>query len=75
MTGSGNLEVKVVDNDVEKAMRILKKKIQNDGLFRRLKMKKAYEKPSESKRRKMRESQRRLRSAARRRTRKAPRDK
>jgi hypothetical protein len=37
-------------------MRILKKKIQNDGLFKRLKLKKNYEKPSEYKRRKQRES-------------------
>jgi small subunit ribosomal protein S21 len=71
VTGSGNLEVRVIDNDVEKAMRVLKKKIQNDGLFRRLKMKKAYEKPSESKRRKWRESLRRQRAAARKKTRRA----
>ena len=38
-------------------MRILKKKIQNDGLFKRLKLKKSYEKPSEFRRRKQRESQ------------------
>ncbi|MBI5846283.1 MAG: 30S ribosomal protein S21 [Deltaproteobacteria bacterium] len=50
-------------------MRVLKKKIQNDGLFRRLKMKKAYEKPSEVKRRKQREMLRRIRAAARKRTR------
>ena len=65
MVNGKNLTVKVFDNDVEKAMRILKKKIQNDGLFRRLKMKKAYEKPSESKRRKSREAQRRRRTAER----------
>ena len=35
-----DIEVRVVDNDIEKAMRILKKKIQNDGLFKRLKLKK-----------------------------------
>jgi len=63
---SGDLEVRVFDNDVEKAMRILKKKIQNDGLFRRLKLKKAYEKPSEYRRRKMREALRRQRLAAKR---------
>ncbi|MGD8343921.1 MAG: 30S ribosomal protein S21, partial [Desulfobacterales bacterium] len=34
-----DIEVRVIDNDVEKAMRILKKKIQNDGLFKRLKLK------------------------------------
>ncbi|MBW1994787.1 MAG: 30S ribosomal protein S21, partial [Deltaproteobacteria bacterium] len=39
------IEVKVMDNDLEKAMRVLKKKIQNDGLFKRLKLKKSYEKP------------------------------
>ncbi|OEU56458.1 MAG: 30S ribosomal protein S21 [Desulfobacterales bacterium C00003106] len=45
-------------------MKILKKKIQNDGLFRRLKLKKSYEKPSECKRRKRREALRRHRIAA-----------
>lgn len=58
------IEVRVVDNDLEKAMRILKKKIQNDGLFKRLKLKKSYEKPSEFKRRKQREALRRQRIAA-----------
>ncbi len=58
------IEVKVYDNDLEKAMRILKKKIQNDGLFKRLKLKKSYEKPSEFKRRKQREALRRQRIAA-----------
>ena len=58
------IQVKVVDNDLEKAMRILKKKIQNDGLFKRLKLKKSYEKPSEFKRRKQREALRRQRIAA-----------
>jgi small subunit ribosomal protein S21 len=55
------ISVKVFDNDLEKAMRILKKKIQNDGLFKRLKLKKSYEKPSEFKRRKQREALRRQR--------------
>jgi len=48
---------------LEKAMRILKKKIQNDGLFKRLKLKKSYEKPSEYRRRKSREALRRQRIA------------
>lgn len=59
--------VRVQDNDLERAMRVLKKKIQNDGLLKRLKMKKAYEKPSEYKRRKKREALRRMRAAARKR--------
>lgn len=58
------IAVKVYDNDLEKAMRILKKKIQNDGLFKRLKLKKSYEKPSEFRRRKQREAARRQRIAA-----------
>jgi len=59
-----NIEVKVLDNDLEKAIRILKKKIQNDGLFKRLKLKKNYEKPSEYRRRKQREASRRQRISA-----------
>ncbi len=58
------IQVKVLDNDLEKAMRILKKKIQNDGLFKRLKLKKSYEKPSEHRRRKQREALRRQRISA-----------
>lgn len=57
------IQVKVFDNDLEKAIRILKKKIQNDGLFKRLKLKKSYEKPSEFRRRKQREALRRERIA------------
>ena len=63
LRGFSSLEVKVVNNDLERAMKRLKKKIQNDGLFRRLKLKKSYEKPSECRRRKRRESQRRTRIA------------
>lgn len=59
------LEVRVIDNDVERAIRTLKKKIQNDGLFRRLSAKRSYEKPSDRKRRKRRESLRRQRAASR----------
>ena len=59
-----NIEVRVMDNDLEKAMRILKKKIQNDGLFKRLKLKKSYEKPSEYRRRKQSEALRRQRISA-----------
>jgi small subunit ribosomal protein S21 len=62
--GLKEIQVKVYDNDLEKAMRILKKKIQNDGLFKRLKLKKSYEKPSEHKRRKQREALRRQRITA-----------
>lgn len=58
------IQVKVLNNDLEKAMRIVKKKIQDDRLFKRLKLKKSYEKPSEFKRRKQIESLRRQRITA-----------
>ena len=58
-----DIVVKVIDNDIEKALRILKKKIQNAGIFKELKLKKNYEKPSQKKRRKQREALRRQRIA------------
>ena len=60
-----SLEVEVRNNDVEKAIKLLKRKIQKDGLFRRLKDKRSYEKPSECRRRKRRESERRQRASQR----------
>ena len=56
-----SLEVKVNGNDLERAMRVLKRKMQKDGVFRRLKAKRSYEKPSDCRRRKRRESERRHR--------------
>ena len=61
MKAFSGLEVTVLHNNVEQAMKVLKKKLQNDGLFRRLKAKQSYEKPSECRRRKRRESERRRR--------------
>jgi len=69
LRGFSSLEVRVIDNDLERAMKVLKKKLQSDGLFRRLKLKKSYEKPSEYRRRKRRESERRQRLARLKRTR------
>ena len=37
----------VRDNDVEKAMRVLKKKLQREGVYREMKLRRHYEKPSE----------------------------
>ncbi|KPK29863.1 MAG: 30S ribosomal protein S21 [Nitrospira bacterium SG8_3] len=56
-----SLEVKVDGNDLERAMKVLKRKMQKDGVFRRLKAKRSYEKPSDCRRRKRRESERRQR--------------
>jgi small subunit ribosomal protein S21 len=54
------LEVRVHNNDVEKAIKILKKKMQKDGIFRKIKEKRSYEKPSDKKRRKRRENARKF---------------
>ena len=54
------IEVTVRDNNVDKALRVLKKKLQKDGLFRELRMKQYYEKPSEKKLRNKKESLRRI---------------
>ena len=54
------IEVTVRDNNVEKALRVLKKKLQKDGLFRELRLRQYYEKPSLKKQRKLKESLRRI---------------
>jgi small subunit ribosomal protein S21 len=59
------LEIHVVDNNVEKAIRVLKRKLQQEGLFREMKQRKFYEKPSVKKKRKEKEAQRRLRKKMR----------
>ncbi|MDE1991186.1 MAG: 30S ribosomal protein S21 [Rhizobiaceae bacterium] len=41
------MQVIVRDNNVDQALRVLKKKMQREGLFRELKERRAYEKPSE----------------------------
>tara|TARA_R110002167_G_scaffold226071_1_gene431281 strand:+ start:184 stop:393 length:210 start_codon:yes stop_codon:yes gene_type:complete len=45
------LEVQVRKNDVVKAMRILKKKLEREGVMQELRQREYYEKPSEKKRR------------------------
>ena len=54
------IEVLVRDNNVDKALRVLKKKLQKDGLFRELRMRQFYEKPSLKRQRKLKESLRRI---------------
>ena len=50
------MEVKVSDNNIEKALRDMKRLLQKGGLFRELKYKRYYEKPSEKKKRKRAEA-------------------
>jgi small subunit ribosomal protein S21 len=59
------LQVLVRDNNVEQALRVLKKKLQREGVFREMKRRKAYEKPSERKTREKAEAIRRARKLAR----------
>jgi small subunit ribosomal protein S21 len=60
------LQVLVRDNNVDQALRVLKKKLQREGFFRELKRKKFYEKPSERRTREKSEAIRRARKSARR---------
>jgi len=59
------LQVFVRDNNVDQALKVLKKKLQREGLFREMKRRRAYEKPSEKKARERNEGIRRMRKAAR----------
>ncbi len=47
----GLIKIDVKDNNVEQAIRILKRKLQKEGFFKIIKMKSNYEKPSEKKKR------------------------
>ena len=44
------IKIEVKDNNVEQALRVLKRKLQRDGFFKIIKLKNTYEKPSEKKR-------------------------
>ena len=55
-----SITVEVRGNNVEKAMRVLKKKLQKDGLFRELRQRQHFEKPSLKRQRKLKESLRRI---------------
>lgn len=59
------MQVLVRDNNVDQALRVLKKKMQREGVFREMKLRKHYEKPSEKKVRERAEAIRRARKLAR----------
>ncbi len=59
------MQVLVRDNNVDQALRVLKKKMQREGIFREMKQRRAYEKPSERKVREKAEAIRRARKLAR----------
>jgi len=61
------VQVFVRDNDVDQALRVLKKKMQREGLFREMKLRRSYEKPSERRARQKAENKRRHRKLMRKR--------
>ncbi len=61
------MEVQVRENDVDQAIRVLKKKLQREGVFREVKLRKHYEKPSQKRAREKAEAIRRAVKLARKR--------
>ena len=55
------MQVLVRDNNIDQALRVLKKRMQREGIFREMKARKAYEKPSEKRNRQEKEAIRRHR--------------
>ena len=54
------IKIEVKDNNVEQALRVLKRKLQRDGFFKIIKLKNTYEKPSEKKKRILQENIKRV---------------
>ncbi len=61
------MQVIVRDNNVDQALKALKKKMQREGIFREMKLRRAFEKPSERKAREKAEAVRRARKLERKR--------
>lgn len=61
------MQVTVRDNNVDQALKALKKKMQREGIFREMKLRRSYEKPSERKAREKSEAVRRQRKLERKR--------
>jgi small subunit ribosomal protein S21 len=61
------VQIFVRDNNIDQALRALKKKMQREGIFRELKIRRHYEKPSEKKTREKAEAIRRRRKLERKR--------
>ena len=59
-----SLQVLVRDNNVDQALRFLKKKLQQEGVFREMRLREHYEKPSEKRAREKAEGIRRAKKLA-----------
>jgi small subunit ribosomal protein S21 len=66
-TEGESVQVHVRDNNVDQALKALKKKMQREGIFREMKLRNYYEKPSEKRAREKAEAVRRARKLARKR--------
>lgn len=62
-----HVQVSVRDNNVDQALKALKKKMQREGVFREMKLRRSYEKPSEKRARERAEAVRRARKLERKR--------
>jgi small subunit ribosomal protein S21 len=63
----GQVQVLVRDNNVDQALKALKKKMQREGIFREMKLRRHFEKPSERRAREAAEAVRRARKMERKR--------
>ena len=61
------VQVQVRDNNVDQVLRALKKKLQREGVFREMKLRRSYEKPSAKRKREQAEAVRRYRKLLRKR--------
>ncbi|HWJ76381.1 30S ribosomal protein S21 [Mesorhizobium sp. BR1-1-16] len=59
------MQILVRDNNVDQALKVLKKKMQREGIFREMKLRDFYEKPSVKRAREKAEAVRRARKLAR----------
>ena len=62
------MEIRVKGSDLEKALKLLKRQLQKDGLLKELKKRRFYEKPSVKLKTKQREAQKRKAKNARQRS-------
>jgi small subunit ribosomal protein S21 len=59
------LDIKVYGNDIEKALKSLKRQLQKEGLFKEIKQRSFFEKPSVKEKRKQREARKKRMKALR----------
>jgi small subunit ribosomal protein S21 len=67
LESDGFMQIIVRDNNVDQALRALKKKLQREGVYREMKLRRHYEKPSEKRARERAAAIRRARKLERKR--------